>query len=134
MKHLLLLLGLYLPLLAMAAPEARVQTRLVPGGDTVVGATVELQVDLLVDTWFTQPPVLPVIDLPGATVSAPSGEAQHLNQQHDGKTFFGLRYTYQITPQAACSISRRWFLTGQPRPSPSRRNPFRCSRGSRMAR
>ncbi len=101
MKHLLLLLGLYLPLLAMAAPEARVQTRLVPGGDTVVGATVELQVDLLVDTWFTQPPVLPVIDLPGATVSAPSGEAQHLNQQHDGKTFFGLRYTYQITPQAA---------------------------------
>lgn len=101
MKHVLLLLGLYLPLLAMAAPEARVQTRLVPGGDTVVGATVELQVDLLVDTWFTQPPVLPVIDLPGATVSAPSGEAQHLNQQHDGKTFFGLRYTYQITPQAA---------------------------------
>jgi hypothetical protein len=101
MKHLLLLLGLYLPLLAMAAPDARVQTHLVPGGDTVVGATVELQVDLLVDTWFTQPPVLPVIDLPGATVSAPSGEAQHLNQQHDGKTFFGLRYTYQITPQAA---------------------------------
>lgn len=101
MRHLLLLLGLYLPLLAMAAPEARVQARLVPGGDTVVGATVELQVDLLVDTWFTQPPVLPVIDLPGATVSAPSGEAQHLNQEHDGKTFFGLRYTYQITPQAA---------------------------------
>jgi hypothetical protein len=101
MKRLLLLLGLYLPLLAMAAPEARVQARLVPGGETVVGASVELQVDLLVDTWFTQPPVLPVIDLPGATVSAPSGEAQHLNEQFDGKTFFGLRYTYQVTPQAA---------------------------------
>ncbi|MFJ4156610.1 hypothetical protein ACIPZF_17650 [Pseudomonas sp. NPDC089752] len=101
MKRLLLLLGLYLPLLALAATEARVQTRLAPAGDTVVGATVELQVDLLVDTWFTQPPVLPVINLPGATVSAPSGEAQHLNEQHDGKTFFGLRYTYQITPQAA---------------------------------
>ncbi|MFG0324556.1 hypothetical protein ACF8EF_19855 [Pseudomonas sp. zjy_15] len=101
MKRLLLLLGLYLPLLAVAAPEARVQVRLLPAGDTVVGATLELQIDLLVDTWFTQPAVLPVIELPGATVSAPSGEAQHLNERIDGKTFFGLRYTYQITPQTA---------------------------------
>ncbi|MNI81497.1 hypothetical protein D3C73_1381150 [compost metagenome] len=60
-----------------------------------------MQVDLLVDTWFTQPAVLPAIGLPGAVVSAPSGEAQHLNEQLDGKTFFGLRYTYQITPQTA---------------------------------
>ncbi|MFJ4111854.1 hypothetical protein [Pseudomonas sp. NPDC089758] len=101
MKRMLLLLGLYLPLLAVAAPEARVQARLLPAGDTVVGATLELQVDLLVDTWFTQPAVLPVIELPGATVSAPSGEAQHLNERLDGKAFFGLRYTYQITPHTA---------------------------------
>ena len=101
MNRLLLLLALYLPLLAVAAPEARVQARLLPAGDTVAGATLELQVDLLVDTWFTQPAVLPVIELPGATVSAPSGEAQHLNERLDGKTFFGLRYTYQITPQTA---------------------------------
>lgn len=101
MRRLLLLLPLCLPLLAVAAPEARVQARLVPAGDTVVGATLELQVDLLVDTWFTQPAVLPAIGLPGAAVSAPGGEAQHLNEQLDGKTFFGLRYTYQITPQTA---------------------------------
>lgn len=101
MRRLLLLFTLCLPLLAVAAPEARVQARLVPAGDTVVGATLELQVDLLVDTWFTQPAVLPAIGLQGAAVSAPSGEAQHLNEQLDGKTFFGLRYTYQITPQTA---------------------------------
>lgn len=84
-----------------AEPEVRVDARLVPDTTIMSGATVRLEVDLLVDTWFTDAPVLPVLQLPGAVVSPPSGEAQHLNQQHDGKAFFGLRYTYQITPTAA---------------------------------
>ncbi len=102
MKRLAWLLLLCLPWLVQAAePEVRVQQRLVPADGAVVGGIVALEVDLLVDTWFTAAPVLPKLELPGALVTPPSGEAQHLTEQHDGKTFFGLRYTYQITPQTA---------------------------------
>lgn len=92
---------LCLPLVAMAAPEVRIQSRLVPQTGAMVGGTVNMEVDLLVDTWFTAAPVLPALNLPGALVVPPTGEAQHLNEKLDGKTFFGLRFTYQITPQAA---------------------------------
>ncbi|WDY56108.1 hypothetical protein [Pseudomonas sp. PSKL.D1] len=88
-----------------AEPEVRVQARLVPDTAIMAGATVNLEVDLLVDTWFTAPPELPVLQLPGAVVSPPGGEAQHLNQRLDGKAFFGLRFTYQITPSAAQAFS-----------------------------
>ncbi|TDF84331.1 BatD family protein [Pseudomonas sp. H9] len=105
MRRLLLILLVCVPLLASAEPEVRVQSRLVPQAEVMVGGTLSLQVDLLVDTWFTAAPILPKLELPGALVTPPGGEAEHLNQQHDGKAFFGLRYTYQITPQAAQSFS-----------------------------
>ncbi|AYF86688.1 MULTISPECIES: BatD family protein [unclassified Pseudomonas] len=102
MKRLACLLLLCLSWLVQATePEVRVQQRLVPAEGAVVGGIVNLEVDLLVDTWFTEAPILPGLDLPGAVVDPPSGEAQHLTEQLDGKTFFGLRFTYQITPQAA---------------------------------
>jgi len=88
-----------------ADPEVRVQARLVPDTTIMTGATVNLEVDLLVDTWVTDAPVLPALQLSGAVVSPPGGEAQHLNQQIDGKTFFGLRYRYQITPTVAQRFS-----------------------------
>ncbi|MEN0107847.1 MAG: hypothetical protein AAGC84_15680, partial [Pseudomonas sp.] len=102
MRRALLILLVCWPLLGWAADaEVRVQSRLVPTTGVLVNGTVQMEVDLLVDTWFTAAPILPTLDLPGALVSPPSGEAEHLNQRLDGKTFFGLRYTYQITPQAA---------------------------------
>lgn len=102
MKRLLCLLLLCLPWLVQAAePEVRVQQRLVPADGAVVGGIVNLEVDLLVDTWFTAAPILPKLELQGALVNPPSGEAQHLTERQDGKTFFGLRFTYQITPQTA---------------------------------
>ncbi|WP_100933464.1 BatD family protein, partial [Pseudomonas plecoglossicida] len=88
-----------------AEPEVRVQARLVPATPIMTGATVSLEVDLLVDTWFTDAPVLPALQLAGAVVTPPSGEAQHLNQRLDGKAFFGLRYRYQITPTTAQRFS-----------------------------
>ncbi|WP_060492493.1 BatD family protein [Pseudomonas sp. NBRC 111140] len=88
-----------------AEPEVRVQARLVPDTTVMVGASVTLEVDLLVDTWFTAPPELPVLQLAGAVVSPPGGEAEHLNQRLDGKAFFGLRYRYQITPSVAQSFT-----------------------------
>ncbi|MFJ4431226.1 hypothetical protein ACIPZG_09660 [Pseudomonas sp. NPDC089395] len=101
---LLLLIGL-VGLANAADPEVRVQARLVPDTAIMTGATVSLEVDLLVDTWFTDAPLLPPLQLAGAVVSPPSGEAQHLNQQLDGKAFFGLRYHYQITPIQAQRFS-----------------------------
>ncbi|BBH45654.1 hypothetical protein [Pseudomonas sp. KU43P] len=88
-----------------ADPEVRVQARLVPDTAIMTGATVSLEVDLLVDTWFTDAPQLPTLQLAGAVVTPPGGEAQHLNQRIDGKAFFGLRYRYQITPTEAQRFS-----------------------------
>ncbi|MCO7515168.1 hypothetical protein NJF44_07280 [Pseudomonas guariconensis] len=100
MKRLLLLL--LLPLLAQAAePEVRVRSQLLPAEGVLVGGTLTLQVDLLVDTWFDAAPNLPPLKLEGAVVSAPSSEGAHLNERIDGKAFFGLRLSYQITPQQA---------------------------------
>ncbi|WP_194791540.1 BatD family protein [Pseudomonas sp. UFMG81] len=101
---LLALLGLA-ALANAAAPDVRVQARLAPDSAVMTGATVSLEVDLLVDTWFTDAPVLPTLQLPGAVVTPPTGEARHLNLKLDGKAFFGLRYTYQITPSVAQRFS-----------------------------
>lgn len=102
MRRALLCLLLCWPLLGLAAePEVKVRTQLLPADSVTVGGTLTLQVDLLVDTWFSQPPELPSLKVAGAIVSEPSSEATHLNEQIDGKAFFGLRYRYQITPQNA---------------------------------
>ncbi len=100
-----LLLACLAGVASAAEPDVRVQARLVPDTAVTVGATLTLEVDLLVDTWFTAPPELPVLQLPGAVVGPPGGEAQHLNQRLDGKAFFGLRYRYQITPTVAQTLS-----------------------------
>ncbi|NWE77675.1 BatD family protein [Pseudomonas yamanorum] len=82
-------------------PQLRVQAQLVPGNDVVVGEQVQLQVDVLTDSWFTAAANLPPLQLPGARVQAPDGEAEHLNQVIEGKTFYGMRYRYRITPAVA---------------------------------
>lgn len=102
MKRLLLILLLGLqPLLALAEPKVLVEAQLVPEGKALVGGTLNLQVDVLTDTWFTEAPQLPKLDLPGAQVMPASSDANHLTVQREGTTFFGLRFSYQITPNEA---------------------------------
>ncbi|MDG9925684.1 MULTISPECIES: hypothetical protein [unclassified Pseudomonas] len=102
MKRLLLVLLLGLaPLSVVAEPQVLVETRLVPDDKPLVGSNLQLQVDVLTDTWFTDAPQLPIFDLPGAQVTPPSSEATHLTFQRDGVTLFGLRFNYQITPNQA---------------------------------
>src|SRR5690349_17361641 len=84
-----------------AEPELRVQANLQPAGQVMVGSLVELQLDVLTDTWFTSAPTLPDLKLSGALVMPPDGHAEHLNQTLDGKSFSGMRYRYLITPNAA---------------------------------
>ncbi|MBO3277952.1 BatD family protein [Pseudomonas schmalbachii] len=98
MRRLLLILCCLCPLLAFAEPKVLVESRLQPGGEVVVGRTLDLEVDVLVDTWFTAAPQLPTLELPGALVTPPAGSSQHLTLQRDGATLFGLRYIYRITP------------------------------------
>ncbi|WP_077045430.1 BatD family protein [Pseudomonas sp. KK4] len=85
---------------ALAEPDLRVIATVQP--DTpMVGSLVELQLDVLTDTWFTDAPTLPDLKLPGALVMPPDGHAEHLNQTLDGKAFNGMRYSYRITPNVA---------------------------------
>lgn len=84
-----------------AEPELRVQTSLQPVNTAMVGSLVELQLDVLTDTWFTNAPTLPDLKLPGALVMPPDGHAEHLNRTLDGKSFNGMRYRYLITPNVA---------------------------------
>ncbi|MGB3127524.1 MAG: hypothetical protein WBB95_27235 [Pseudomonas sp.] len=95
-----LLLVLAAPLWA-AEPQLKVQARLVPGASVVVGEQLHVQLDVLTDTWFTAGATLPTLKLPGARVQAPNGEAEHTTQTIDGQTFYGMRYTYRITPSVA---------------------------------
>ncbi len=102
MKRWLMFLPLCLvPLLALAEPKVLVESRLVPEGKALVGGTLQLQVDVLTNTWFTAAPQFQTLTLTGAQVSQPGGEAGHLNQQREDGMWFGLRFHYQITPQQA---------------------------------
>ncbi|WP_017738109.1 BatD family protein [Pseudomonas sp. CBZ-4] len=98
---LLLLAG---PLWA-AEPQLRVQAQLLPGSSVVVGEQLQLQVDVLTDTWFTAAATLPELKLPGARVQPPNGEAEHTTQVIDGQTFYGMRYSYGITANVAQHFS-----------------------------
>jgi len=84
-----------------AEPQLKVQAHLQPVDGIKVGGLVELQLDVLTDTWFTSAATLPELKLDGALVMPPDGQAQHLNQTIDGQAFSGLRYSYLITPNAA---------------------------------
>ncbi|WP_415756463.1 hypothetical protein [Pseudomonas sp. LT1P18] len=84
-----------------AEPELRIQTRLQPADSVMVGGILQLQLDVLTDSWFTDAPTLPDLKLPGALVLPPDGHAEHLNQTLDGKSFNGMRYSYRITPSLA---------------------------------
>jgi hypothetical protein len=84
-----------------AEPQLKVQAHLQPAEGAMVGGLVELQLDVLTDTWFTSAATLPELKLDGAQVMPPDGEAQHLNQTIDGQSFNGMRYSYLITPNVA---------------------------------
>ncbi|MFD4836635.1 hypothetical protein ACFWP0_03950 [Achromobacter sp. NPDC058515] len=85
-------------------PQLRVEARMASPGDLMVGATGALQVDVLTSTWFTQPPELPALDIPGALVSGPSGQATIIRATIDGVAYNGLRFAYLVSPAAAGAL------------------------------
>ncbi|MNX60399.1 hypothetical protein D3C86_913030 [compost metagenome] len=85
-------------------PRLKVEARMASPGDLMVGATATLQIDVLTSTWFTQPPVLPALDIPGALVSGPSGQATIIRETIDGVAYNGLRFAYLLSPAAAGAL------------------------------
>ncbi|KAG1245338.1 hypothetical protein G6F65_021284 [Rhizopus arrhizus] len=70
---------------AQDAPALRVTATLQAPAEVRVGATVRLQLEVLTPTWFTQPPVLPALDIPGALVTPPQGEGELVRDSSDGR-------------------------------------------------
>lgn len=90
----LCLLPLPRPVWAQDAPPLRV-TAHAPSRVQANG-TLELQLEVMTSTWFTQPPRLPTLTLPGVLVTPPSGEGVLLREQRDGVAYSGVRYTYLL--------------------------------------
>ncbi|MDR7945644.1 hypothetical protein [Achromobacter aegrifaciens] len=86
---------------ADGGPQLHAEARMAASGDLMAGATAILQVDVLTSTWFTQPPQMPALDIPGALVSGPSGQATIIRATIGGVAYSGLRYAYLVSPEAA---------------------------------
>ncbi|MBB1593167.1 hypothetical protein A9973_03730 [Achromobacter sp. UMC46] len=96
-----LVVSLGQPAAAQDAPALRVTATLQAPSEVRVGATVQLQLEVLTPTWFTQPPVLPALDIPGALVTPPQGEGELVRDTVGGVSYSGVRYTYVLSPTAA---------------------------------
>lgn len=88
-----------------AAPALRVRAAIQDAARIAPGATVPLQLDVLTSTWFTQPPQLPALSLPGVMVTSATGEGAILHETIDGVAYSGLRYTYLLSPAAAGTVT-----------------------------
>lgn len=86
---------------AQDTPTLRVTATLQAPAAVHVGATLRLQLEVLTPTWFTQPPVLPALSIPGALVTPPQGEGELVRDTVGGVSYSGVRYTYVLSPTAA---------------------------------
>lgn len=95
------LLGLPGAVIAQDTPALRVTATVQALSEVRVGATVRLELEVLTSTWFTQPPMLPPLDIPGVLVTPPQGEGELVRDSFDGVSYSGVRYTYVLSPTAA---------------------------------
>lgn len=73
--------------------------QITPSGTVELGTELELQVDVLVPTWFLAAPRFPEsIELPGATAELVRGSAENLSEAIADGTWAGLRRRYRIQP------------------------------------
>lgn len=85
-------------------PQLRATARMATDTPLTVGGTATLQVDVLTSTWFTQPPELPPLNIPGAMVTGPTGDATLIRDTIDGVPYSGLRFAYLISPTTAGAL------------------------------
>lgn len=89
---------------AQPAPALRVTASLQAPAQVRIGATLQLHLDVMTSTWFTQPPQLPALNLPGIAVTPPTGQGELRRDTIDGVAYSGLRYTYLLSPTAAGAV------------------------------
>ncbi|MBZ2169825.1 BatD family protein [Marinobacter sp. F4216] len=89
------------PWLTHASPEYWLETRLEPGNEVTVGSTATLEIDVLVDTWFVEPPRFEAWTLEGARITFDGSQGRNLHRSRDGKPYYGLTFSYQIVPTRA---------------------------------
>ncbi|MBV7482420.1 BatD family protein [Bordetella sp. BOR01] len=99
-----LLLGLSASTHAQDGPVMQVTARLQAPADVVAGTTLRLELEVMTPTWFTQPPQLPGLDLPGVMVTPPSGQGDIVHDKRNGVAYSGLRYTYILSPTAPGAV------------------------------
>lgn len=86
------------------APALRVTASLQAPAQARIGTTLQLHLDVMTPTWFTQPPQLPALNLPGIAVTPPTGQGELRRDTIDGVAYSGLRYTYLLSPTAAGTV------------------------------
>lgn len=82
-------------------PQLRAAVTMETEPPVTVGGTATLHIEVLTSTWFTQPPELPTLTIPGAMVTGPTGDATLIRRTIDGVAYSGMRYAYQVNPTAA---------------------------------
>lgn len=80
-------------------PPVILRTSLEPEPPVTVGQQIQFNVDILVDTWFTQAPQFPEIKVADAVALLPNTASFNFNDRINGKSYSGQRRTYYIFPQ-----------------------------------
>ena len=93
---------------AWAATEPVVRVAVMP--DTVrVGEAAELQVTVLVPTWFTKPPVYPSFELANAITRLPPDSSYPTSERVGRETWSGIVRSYRVWPL----LDARYRISGE---------------------
>lgn len=90
--------------LIASEPVVRTQTDPEIAEDVVVGQRVRLILDVLDQDGWANVPSLPSLNVPGAIVYTPSGQATRLNESIKGNAYTGQRNEWWIYPQRGGAI------------------------------
>jgi hypothetical protein len=69
----------------------------------IVGSPMQLQITLLVPTWFTSPPDYPSFEVAGLIVRQPPNSSYNARETIDGVAYSGIVREYQLYPQRAAT-------------------------------
>lgn len=86
---------------ASLAAEVRLETRLVPDADIRTGQSISFEIDVMTDTWLTDTPVFGPLEAAGTLVSFEGSQGRTIQRTIDGKRYFGVTYSYRLTPLAS---------------------------------
>ncbi|MDX1755224.1 MAG: BatD family protein [Marinobacter sp.] len=85
----------------LASTDYWTEARITPAPSVTVGSAATLEIDVLVNTWFVEPPRFENWTLEGARVTYEGSQGRNLHETRDGKPYFGLTFSYQIVPTRA---------------------------------